>query len=108
MNSFSIFGYQKLSSEHKKIFNSALAQRLSLILNEIKDRVILEIPIEELISSNENGTDAATIVCELYSKVSAGIQVGSGDQNLFASILNIFVESWNEVEKKHENSCYRS
>ena len=59
--------------------------------------MIGSLPIEEFIVSS--GTKATTVVSELYPKVTAGIQVGSGNQNLFHSVLHAFTESWNEINK---------
>lgn len=98
MNQFSVFNYENLSDNLKADFNKALAQRLSNLRNELKgDDVIGSLAIVEFLASS--GTKATTVVSELYPKVTAGIQAGSGNQNLYHSALHAFTESWNEINK---------
>ena len=98
MNPFSVFDYNNLLNEPKNAFNQALAHKLTSFLNVIKnDDVLGALPIEEFVTSS--GSKATTVVSELYPKVTAGIQVGSGNQNLFHSVLHAFTESWDEINK---------
>lgn len=101
MNTFSVFNYENISDSLKTDFNKALAKKLSSILTDIKtDDVLGTIGVEGFVASEGKEQRSATLVADLYSKVSAGIQVGSGDQNLFHSILGSFTESWNQINMK--------
>lgn len=96
MNQFSVFNYENLSEAHKAKFNKALAQKLTSFLNELKnDDVLGALPIEEFVASS--GAKAAAVVSEIYPKATAGIQAGSGNQNLFQSVLSAFAECWEEI-----------
>lgn len=99
MNQFSVFNYENLSEAHKAKFNKALAQKLTSFLNELKnDDVLGALPIEEFVASA--GAKASNVVTELYPKTTAGIQAGSGNQNLFQSVLRAFAECWEEINKQ--------
>lgn len=100
MDIFSVFSYEKLSEEHKAAFNRVLAQRLSSFLSEIKsDDVLGALAIDEFVASNGSGNKSTTLVGEVYSRISGGIQVGSGNQNLFNGVLNAYAEAWDEIDK---------
>ena len=88
MDQFSIFKYENLSEELKKTFNKELILRLSSFQSEMKkDDVLGSLSIEHI------------SVTDLYSKITGGIQVGSGNQELFLSVLNVFVEAWDKTIK---------
>lgn len=100
MDTFSIFDYNNLSDSQKEDFNKSLAQRLSSLVKEInKDDVIGSLELENIIASPNESQTTINWVSDLYSKVSAGIQVGSGNQNLFHAVLNAFTESWKQINK---------
>lgn len=100
MSRFSIFEYNNLPAEQKDVFNKALALKISSFLSEIKnDDVLKNIAGEDFVLSLGESDNAFSLVSELYSKVSSGVQAGSGNQNLFLGILNTFVESWEEIIK---------
>ncbi len=100
MNTFSVFDYEKLSDSRKASFNKALAKRLSSLFSEIKnDDVVGTSMIEEFIESSGEINTPAISVMDLYSKVSSGIQVGSGNQNLFNDILAAYTTCWDETIK---------
>lgn len=83
MDQFSVFKYENLSEELKSTFNKELTLKLSSFQNELKkDDVLGSLAIEQI------------SVADLYSTVTGGIQAGSGNQRLFLSILNAFVEVW--------------
>lgn len=99
MEKFSINNYINLPKNQKEAFNSTLSHSLSSFVNDIKsDDDLRPLQLEELISKPVDS--ATSIVSELYSKITSGIQVGSGNQNLFLGILNAFVEAWSETIKK--------
>ena len=101
MDTFSVINYEKLSDSLKADFNKALAKKLSSLLKEIsKDDVLGSIGVEEFVASEGTGNSLLSLVTDLYSKVSAGIQVGSGNQNLFHAVLVAFTESWNQINTK--------
>ncbi len=100
MNTFSVFDYEKLSESSKTVFNKVLALKLASLFNEIKnDDVIGTATTEEFIKSSGEINNAATLVADLYSKISSGIQVGSGNQNLFNTILVAYTTCWAETIK---------
>ena len=99
MDKFSINIYNNLPENQKEIFNETLARKLSSLVNEIKaDNDLKPLLLEGFISKPED--NATSVVSELYSKITSGIQVGSGNQKLFLGILNAFVEAWSETIKK--------
>ena len=99
MDHFSVIDYEKLSGMTKAEFNKALAQRLSPLRNEINNDDVLATPAtEEFIASS--GLKAANMVSELYHRAAAGIQAGSGDQNLFHCVIRAFTECWEEINKQ--------
>lgn len=101
MNTFTIFDYNNLTDSLKAEFNTVLSQHLSSLLKEIKkDDVLGSIGVEEFVESEGSGTNSLTLVTDLYSKLTAGIQVGSGNQNLFHDVLSAFTESWKQINKK--------
>lgn len=101
MNTFSLFNYENLSDSQKASFNKDLAMRLSSILNDIKGDGDLEfLDIDGFIASASATPGCIKLVSDLYSKLSAGIQVGSGNQNLFQAVLSAFTESWKQINKK--------
>ena len=98
MDKFSLNNYNSLTEKQKVVYNRALSHNLSSFVHEIKaDDDLKSLLLEELDSSSD---DAKSVVAELYSKITSGIQVGSGNQNLFLGILNAFVEAWSETIKK--------
>ena len=99
MDKFSLNNYNSLTEKQKVVYNRALSHNLSSFVNEIKTNDDLKsLLLEELDSSSiEN---ANSVVTELYSIITSGVQVGSGNQNLFLGILNAFVEAWSETIKK--------
>lgn len=101
MNNFSVFNYENLSDSLKADFNRFLAQRLSSCLKEIKGDVVLgSLDVDGFIAAETVNPIYTTLVSELYSKVSAGIQVGSGNQNLYHAVLAAFAESWKQINMK--------
>ena len=101
MSKFSVFNYENLSDSMKADFNKALATELSSMRMEIKaDEVLGTIGVEEFVVSEGKGQKSATLVADLYSKISAGIQAGSGNQNLFQAVLCAFTDSWNQISSK--------
>lgn len=100
MDKFSVFNYANLSESQKVTFDKALAQRLSSFLSEIKnDDVLGALAIDEFVASNGSGNKSTTLVGEVYSRISGGIQVGSGNQNLFNGVLNAYAEAWGDIDK---------
>lgn len=100
-DNFSLYNYKSLSAEHKNLFNKAFSIRLSAYENEIKkDEDLCFMPYEELFSSYGTKANTSILLEELYSKITSGIQAGSGDQTLFLRILNAFVEAWSETIKE--------
>lgn len=84
VDNFSVFNYDNLSEEQKSVFNKALAQELSALVDAIRqDDVIGSLPIEEFVSSCGKSSNAATVVAELYSRISGGIQAGSGNHRTY-------------------------
>ena len=101
MNTFSVFNYENLSDSLKADFNKALAKKLSSMLMNIKaDELLGSIGVVRFVESEGKEHNTPTLVADLYSKVSAGIQVGSGNQNLFQAVLAAFIESWNQINTK--------
>ena len=98
MDKFSINIYNNLPERQKAAFNIALSHKLSLFVNEIKvDDDLGPLLLEEFFSKPVD--NATSVVSELYSKITTGIQVGSGNQNLFLGLLNAFVAAWSETIK---------
>lgn len=99
MNTFSVFDYENLSDSQKTDFNKALAMKLSSFMKEIKQDDVLDTSaLEEFVASSGECDNAAATVSNLYSSISGGIQVGSGNQLLFNSILSVITESWKSVK----------
>lgn len=100
-NTFSIYNYKQLSDPMRVDFDKALAKRLSAMLMDIKaDEVLGAIGVEEFVASEGDVKNSVSLITDLYSKISAGIQVGSGNQNLFHAVLSSFTESWKHINKK--------
>ena len=101
MDKFSVFNYENLSEDQKAMFNKALAQRLLSLVHELKnDDVIKSSEVEEFVASSGSSDNSAFVVSYLYTNITGGIQSGSGNQNLFHSVLYAISESWNEVNNK--------
>lgn len=101
MDTFSVINYEKLSDSLKADFNKALAKKLSSMLTNIKaDELLGSIGVVGFVESEGKENNTTTLVADLYSKVSAGIQAGSGNQNLFIAVLAAFTESWNQINTK--------
>ena len=100
MKSFSVFNYINVSESQKADFNIALAKKLSSLMKEIKDDDILDASaIEEFVTSSGENSNAVAVVSNLYSSISGGIQVGSGNQLLFNSILSAITDCWAIIYK---------
>lgn len=100
MNTFSVLNYEKLSESQKADFNKALANRLLPFMKDIKvDDVLDDSAIVEFVVSSGESDNALAVVANLYSSVSSGIQVGSGNQQLFHGILSAIKECWDSINK---------
>ena len=98
---FSLYNYQGLLEEQKTLFNKAFAQKLVPFENDIKcDEDLCDLPFEEFISSFGTSVNTSTFVEDIYSKITSGVQVGSGNQKLFLGILDACVGAWAETIKK--------
>ena len=98
MDKFSLNNYNSLTENQKVVFNRALSQNLSSFVNKIKaDDDLKSLVLEDLVSTSIE--KANSVVTELYSKITSGVQVGSGNQTLFLGILNAFVEVWSNTIK---------
>lgn len=107
MDKFSVNNYNSLTDKQKVVFNRTLSHNLSSFVNDIKDDDDLKsLQIDEFVSTSiEN---ANSVAVELYSKITSGVQVGSGNQNFFLGILNAYVEAWSETSNnKYEDISYR-
>ena len=92
MNTFSVFNYESLSEEQKNKFNQALAQKLSTQVEALmNDDVIGTLDVKGFVASEGKN---ASIVSELYHRLTGGIQAGSGNQVLFNSVVADYSESW--------------
>lgn len=101
MNRFSVFNYKKLPVPLRIDFNKALALRLSFLLTEIKnDDVLCSSAIEEFIISSGECVNSDKVVSDLYANTSGGIQAGSGDQNLYQTILSEYIGCWNDIKQE--------
>lgn len=101
MNTFLIYNYENLPDRLKMDFKKSLARRLSLLLNEIKeDNDLDNLSIDEFVKSSGACLDASLVVSDLYSRISACIQAGSGNQKLSLDILNAYIECWGEIFEK--------
>lgn len=99
MKQFSIYNYENLPESFKEAFNKSLAKGLSSLLNDLKsDDVLGKYVFEEFISI-QGGAHASSLVTDVFSDISGGIQSGSGNQNLFQSVLNCYTDSWREINK---------
>ena len=95
MDKFFLYNYAQLSETLKANFNKALALGLASMLDDMKcDGELKTSLIDEFIASTGQCSCSATIVEDLYSKISSGIQAGSGNQNLFHGILAKYTEAW--------------
>ena len=98
MDKFSLYNYAQLSDSLKVEFNKALACGLSSMFDEIKSNEDFNsFLIGEFISSYGQCSNYASVVEDLYSKITSGIQAGSGNLNLFLGILAKYTECWEEV-----------
>ena len=95
MGKFSLYNYAQLSDANKVVFNRALARGLSSMLDEMKCDEELNSPLmKEFIATSGHCSNSTSVVNDLYSKVSSGIQVGCGNQNLFLGILSEYTAAW--------------
>lgn len=100
MDKFSLSNLAQLSDMQKVEFNKALALGLASMLDEMKsDSELKTSLIDEYIASTGQCSSSATIVEDLYSKISSGIQAGSGNQNLFLGILAKYSEAWGIINR---------
>lgn len=100
MNCFSVFNYNNLSETQKEKFDRGLANQLSLLLKEIKrDNDLGNLDVVNFITCDGVCDVSASFVPNLFSMVSAGVQAGSGNQNLYLNILSAITESWNDIIK---------
>lgn len=100
MKQFSVLEYENLSNGVKSDFKKLLAQELSTFVSEISNDDVLGTPsVVEFVNSDGECDNASLIVTDIYSRVSSGIQAGSGNQLLFQCVLNAFVETWKEIIK---------
>lgn len=98
MKQFSVFEYTCLSKDQKSAFNKALAQKLKTYLIDIQnDDVLNSSTINSFVTSSGGNNDASSIVTDLFSSISSGIQVGSGNLGLYLNILNAFTETWSKI-----------
>ena len=100
MENFSVYNFENLTDSQKNAFKKFLANKLSSFMSEIKkDDVLCSLAIEEFVALNGVNEKSDVLVAQIYSMISGGIQVGSGNQNLFQGVLNAFVEAWKELNK---------
>lgn len=98
MNSFSVYNYENLSDSIKKGYNKTLAKNLIPLLDEIRvDDTLSKTSIEKFITSDGESIEDSVVVSSVYSMISAGIQAGSGNQNLYHSVLRAYTQSWEEL-----------
>ena len=98
MDKFSLYNYAQLSDSLKVEFNKALALGLATMLDDIKsDGDLNAFMIDEFIASSGRCSYSASVVEDVYSQITSGIQVGSGNLNLFLGILAKYTECWEEV-----------
>lgn len=98
MNKFSVINYKRLLEETKAMFNSILARKLSPSVAELqKDDVLGTMAIEDFVVACGTDINSTSLVTNLYCRISAGIQAGSGNQILYSGVLNAYAESWNEI-----------
>lgn len=101
MNQFSIYKYENLSDALKSKYNRKLSQKLEILMNDInKDDVFDFSSVDEFVTSKGEVSNATSIVVDIFSKISAGIQAGSGNQILFNDILLAFTDSWEETNSR--------
>lgn len=100
MNQFSNYNYENISDSLKSTFNKILSQKLSsLVIDSESDDMLRRFDIKEFVESSGSNANNTSFVEDVYSSISGSIQAGSGNQNLYHSVLNAFVESWNEINK---------
>lgn len=98
---FSLYKYTQLPDTQKDVFKRILSQGLIPFRNEIKNDLNLNSSlIENFISSAGKSTNSESAVEDLYSIISSGVQAGSGNQNLFLGILEIYAKSWKETNRQ--------
>ena len=101
MNKSHLNNYAKLSDTQKLEFNKALAQELASMLDEIKsDCDLSNSLIDEFVASSGQCSNSVSLVVDLYSSISSGIQVGSGNQNLFLAILSKYTACWETINRR--------
>ena len=100
MDNFLLYNYSQLSETQKAEFNKTLAQGLSSVLDEIKsDGELNTSDIEDFITSTGQCSNSSVVVENLYSRISSGIQAGSGNQTLFLGILAKYSEAWEIINR---------
>lgn len=98
MKSFSVINYNNLSEMLKVKYDRGLAKKLSLLLSDIKrDNNLGNLDVVNFIICEGICDAPASLVPNLFSMVSAGVQAGSGNQNLYLSILSAITESWDDI-----------
>lgn len=100
MEKFSLYNYTQLPDSLKVGYNLAFAKKLTSMLDEIKkDDDFDSSLIDKFIASSGQCSNSSAVVEELYSKISSGIQVGSGNQNLFLGILSKYTACWESINR---------
>lgn len=101
MDKFSLYNYAQLSDTFKADFNKTLAQGFATISDEMKSDDDLNYSLlEEFIVSLGQCSNSSKVVEDLYSKISTGIQVGSGNQSLFLGVLAKYTAAWETTNSK--------
>ena len=98
MCSFSVQKYMDLEPCQKSVFNKALSVSLSTLMPEIEnDDLLNKNDIKDFIANNGSIENSDEFVSTLYSNISAGIQVGSGNVDLYNKISYLIVQIWNKL-----------
>ncbi|MBQ0088649.1 MAG: hypothetical protein KBT27_04890 [Prevotellaceae bacterium] len=91
---FSIKNLHELDNTAKTKFYQNLVNQLQGIRVQIGNDDVLNGYSQYL----SNPLQDDTIVDNLYSAITAGIQAGSGNQTLYLEVLKIITESWKTIQ----------
>lgn len=100
MKPFSIFELEKLDSNSKKCFFQESSELLCRYIDEIRNDDVLNVEsIANLINNKGVVDDSFETISELYHNATAGIQAGSGNQDLYIALVACMANAWEKISK---------
>ncbi len=94
---FSINNLQHLDTTLISRFHQELSKRLSALTDAISNDEMLNKYVQ-YVKNPERVANPMQLLEGLYTDISGGIQVGSGDTDLYLQITAVIVEVWKQIQ----------